>query len=370
MNSIDSFGRILLFAEDPGGANGLMHLSTRFASQGYDSKLYATGFALKYLHSRNIPYLNADEELVNAISDYDALLIGTCENKKTLGFDLVASAKRNRVPSFAFVDASMNSQFRFSGVTDDPKYHSPDLLFCNDDDTKSEFLRLGWSSERIIVSGHPHYWQLQDRLTELNQISKHKQRIALFGENASRKKVVTFMAETLSGFDMSTQCIQDSWTLKGRGVSSLKVLIALEALLDVLQDYFDRNSYHVVLRLHPKNSPDEFKVYQAEVDQISSGGDPLQLAYYSDIVCGVETSLLTEACLLGVKTISIQPDDTTKKHIPAFVRGKMSMPRTKSALMDALKTRRLPSVPNISYPYYDPAGLITRTVREVIATAY
>lgn len=258
----------------------------------------------------------------------------------------------------------MNSEFRFKGHADNPLAHRPDILFCNDQATQAAFLALGVAPEHCLVSGHPHYAQLEQKMQGFLTQDLAERRAALFGVGAD-KTVITFVCETLTGFDMSDYKVQDDWTLKGRGQAELKLLIALETMLDVLKSRADT---HVVLRLHPKNTRAEFNDYLDEIDQISADGDPLELAFHSDIVCGVETSLLTEACLMGGHTISIQPDDKSRDILPDFVRGHMAMPRNLEGVKAAFECSHTRST-DFLYPYKNPSEMIVKTVMNAVKPA-
>ena len=145
------------------------------------------------------------------------------------------------------------------------------------------------------------------------------------------------------------------------------MLVALETLLDVLKYDFNRSDIHFVLRLHPKNSLEEFSDYSNEIDQVSDNVDPLELVYLSDFVCGIETSLLIEACLMGNNAISIQPDETIKGSFPDFVKEKMMMPRTREALIDALTAKNKVPSGKFSYPYQYPSDMIVKSIKERLA---
>lgn len=356
--------RVLMFVEDPGGANGLMHLTESFIKHCIMVDFFATGHACDYLSERNIDFIHCNELTIDKVAEFEAVLIGTSENKKTIGFELISMAKALKIPNFTFVDGAVNSQYRFRGETQDPLQHVSDFLFCNEEKTKQAFLELGMSEERLIVTGNPHYESLKNRVQIFSQYDRGNRRNELFGKSNSKKTIVTFLCETLSGFDMSNQHIQESWTMKGRGKSSLRLLVALETLLDVLTYDFNRSDIHFVLRLHPKNSLEEFSDYSNEIDQVSDNVDPLELVYFSDFVCGIETSLLIEACLMGNNAISIQPDETIKHSFPDFVKEKMMMPRTRAKLIDALTTKNKTPSEKFSYPYQYPSDVIVKSIKE------
>jgi hypothetical protein len=76
-----------------------------------------------------------------------------------------------------------------------------------------------------------------------------------------------------------------------------------------------------VLRLHPKNTRDEFAAYLGEFDEVSAGGDPLALIHSADAVVGMTSMLLLEAALLGRPTLAIVPRAVERDWLPSIRAG-------------------------------------------------
>ena len=110
----------------------------------------------------------------------------------------------------------------------------------------------------------------------------------------------------------------------------------LRGLIIALQKY-EKEHLHLVLRLHPKNQTSDFEPYLPFFDQISQNTEPLGLIYFADIISGVETSLMTEAAILGKKTLSIVPDSSLPSAIPNSILENMAVAKTNKKLSEHLE---------------------------------
>ena len=149
-------------------------------------------------------------------------------------------------------------------------------------------------------------------------------------------KIIVFLGETLAGFDRQRDVYQEHWTLGKECHSKYKIHIALESLIKALQKY-EKEHLHLVLRLHPKNQTSDFEPYLPFFDQISQNTEPLGLIYFADIISGVETSLMTEAAILGKKTLSIVPDSSLPSAIPNSILENMAVAKTNKKLSEHLE---------------------------------
>jgi predicted glycosyltransferase len=94
-----------------------------------------------------------------------------------------------------------------------------------------------------------------------------------------------------------------------------------------------------ILRLHPKNTREEFACYLPEVDMVSQGGDPLDLVWISDLVLGLSSMLLMEAALVGRPTISIVPRECESEWSPSVTEGLTPCATTRNGLRKILANR-------------------------------
>ncbi len=70
---------------------------------------------------------------------------------------------------------------------------------------------------------------------------------------------------------------------------------------------------YIVLRLAPKNTHEEFEIFENEVDFISHKENPLEILFAADVVVGMTTTLLLEAVLMGKNVLSVLPKKSEKE---------------------------------------------------------
>ena len=107
--------------------------------------------------------------------------------------------------------------------------------------------------------------------------------------------------------------------LKGRGKSRFETEVVLEEFLDAVNAL--KPKPFIVLRLHPKQKPEDFSHYIDEFDLISSGGSPLELLYASDLIVGLPTMLLVEAVLIGRPTLAVIANPNRTPALPTIRMG-------------------------------------------------
>jgi predicted glycosyltransferase len=132
------------------------------------------------------------------------------------------------------------------------------------------------------------------------------------------------------GGDDSRQRRSAEYTLHGRGSSDRRADIVLEEVLDAAALLEPRP--YVVLRLHPKNSREEFARYLNEVDLVSEGGDPIELIWASDLVVGLSSILLMEAAVAGRPTLSVVPREAERVWSPSVMEELTPCVTTRKAL--------------------------------------
>lgn len=208
------------------------------------------------------------------------------------------------------VDAFANAAYRFRGRTDNPLAYAPDWLIVPDAWTQQAFVELGYHNQRIVIAGHPHYDFVRDEGKRLEQIGRENLRRKWLPDARPEQKVIVFVAEISSGADAEQFQRSPQYTLHGRGSSNARTDIVIEEFLDSLAQVACPACGilpYTVLRLHPKNTREEFDAYEADFDLVSSGGVPLELIYAADLVVGMSSMLLLEAALLQRPTLSILP---------------------------------------------------------------
>lgn len=300
---------VLIFVEDPGAANCLSQLPAVLAERGWSVRLLADGHAKQHLLDlgvrSDIVQHPTTAERILASAGPRLLVVGTAGNPDTLGLALVAEARSAGIESIAVVDAPMNASYRFRGRSDEPFAYAPDWLLVADKWTKDVYTSLGYPAQHTVVCGHPHYDYVRAIRTRLEQENQNVLKQRVLPKSPEGRKVVIFTTEGSARLTQPQPGCSDEYTLTGREASTGRTEVVLEEFLDAIQLVEPRP--YLVLRLHPKDTPDDYTAYLDEFDLISSGGSPLELIYVADLIVGLTTTLLLEAVLLGKLTLSIVP---------------------------------------------------------------
>ncbi len=270
----------------------MVGLPSRLAELGCEATLHASGAALAFLAARG----ESVEPLPADISDVrpDLVAVGTSENPDSTGLALIAEARRSGRPSVGIVDHEANAAFRFRGREGDAMTFAPDFLAVPDEATARSYRDLGFAADAIAVCGHPHF----DRAATARKEFEAKGRATVRSEilpEAGARPVCVFLAEQYFCLDPSGAVYADEAAFPGP--RRRRVDAVLETVLGALEGVDERP--FVVLRLHPKNSREEFASYLGGVDLVSGSGDPLPLVFCADLVVGLTTALLAEAAVLG-----------------------------------------------------------------------
>jgi len=356
---------VLIAVEDPGAANFILELPAALAQAGVSSRILACGHARQYLKDRQIaadPYpasLRAGE-CVEA-HPFRLLLAGTSQNPDSPILGLIDECRRRGVPAIGFVDMAADAHLRFSGRTANPLQHAPQSIVVADRATRQAFVDLGFPAYRVHASGHPAYDRVHRRAAELGKGSLSALRTRLFGGDPAPRPVWLFAAE--HGEDDPRQRRSAEYTLHGRGGSDRRADIVLEEVLDAAVLLQPRP--YIVLRLHPKNTREEFARYLSEVDLLSQGGDPIELIYASDLVLGMSSILLMEAAVAGRPTLSIVPREWERIWSPSVMEGLTRMVTTREQLKSAVLAPSWPM--NSTHPNSDPISNIVKVIQRGLA---
>lgn len=312
-----------MFAEDPSAANYLALLLPEFRNRNWSTLLCAANVAAGLLRQRGIDFLETDAETdARALCDQygpKCLLTGTAENPDTLGLELIAAARERGVPSIAFSDARMNSEYRFRGNSEDPLAFAPDWLLVPDDWTLEAFVLLGFARERIAVCGHPQYDLVRDLAREWSSSGVAAFRRRIFPEVPLARRIVVFVSEGSIRYDLLPNASIADYGMKGRGRDKGRTKVTLEEVLDAIAPMSERPYF--VFRVHPIETADDYAEYAGEIDRFSSEGSALEMIYACDLVIGMTSMLLLEAMLLGKPCLSVLPDASERAWLPGTESG-------------------------------------------------
>ena len=329
---------VLVFVEDPGAANYVAQLPAALTGRGWRTKLLADGYAKNYLRQRGVcpevvQYPAAADRILASVRPR-LLIVGTSENPDTLGLALVTEGRSVGIESVGVIDALANADYRFRGRSEDPLAHAPDWLLVSDEWTKEAYLALGYPAERVVVCGHPYYDYVRVARDQLAGQDRNALRQRVLPGVSEGGKVVVFATEGSARLKPQQYRCLAEYTLAGRGMIIGRTEVVLEEFLDAIQ--FVKPRPYLVLRLHPKETPDMYAKYLPRFDVVSSGGSALPLLCACDLVVGLSTSLLVEAAIMGLNTLSILPHDGQRYLISTVRNGITPCATDRLSLQDKL----------------------------------
>ncbi len=287
---------VLVLVEDPGAANYLAALPPVLEAAGVRTALLARGPAEAYLRARGIAFAPPPDTL--AESDARLLIAGTAQSADALGLRLIVEARARGIATAAAVDARMNAPLRFRGHGAHPLACAPDWLLVVDEWTGKTFSALGFPHDRVLVCGHPQFDRVRQAKARFAGWDRHEMRRELFPRAPAARPVIVFAAEPLLGHNARD------------GFASSRPERALEWLLAAAPQTW------VALRPHPKTLPEEF----AGVPRVADP-DGLRVAFAADLVAGLTSTYLVEACLLGTPTLSIVMAEAEREWLPTIEAG-------------------------------------------------
>jgi len=358
---------VLIFAEDPGAVNFVADLPAALARRGWHSTMLADGLAPQCLAARGIPFEVVGEpvpgrRLLAAMAPR-VLVVGTSENAHTQAFTLLEEARHASTASVGIVDARTNADRRFRGESSDPLRHAPDWLLVPDVPTRQAFVALGYPERRVVVCGHPHYDYVHHVRECLSRHDRDALKSRLF-PGAGSRKVIMFAAEGSVRVGGQTRADIASYTLRGDGSSIGRTEIVLEEFLRAVATVEPRP--YLVLRLHPKDTVEDYRAYLGGVDLVSRSGSPLELLYAADLVVGLTSMLLAEACLLKRPTLSLVPREAEKAWLATVEIGATPCVTTREEIAPAISAILRDAAP--SKPRTDamfPDGALDRAVAAI-----
>ena len=326
---------VLIFVEDPGAANFVVDLPPKLEARRLSSSLIACGHAGPYLKSLGIEFhpVSAEQsatQLLEALTP-KLILCGTSENPDTLGLQLIQKAKKRGIPSIGIVDGPANAGARFCGTGNSPLAFAPEWILAADQSSKDNLIKLSFPSENILISGNPASDRIKSRFQELEAEGQVNVRKRLFPNLIPDQLLWVFMAEISDGLDQIDFLSSESYSMTGRGGSNKRTNIVLEEILEAIKKLSPPPA--LVLRLHPKNTPEEFNDYTSEIFQISQGGLPDEVIYTADLVIGMTSNALFESAIMKRPTLSVAPREQEKEWLPAIGMGLVDFVYTRGQLV-------------------------------------
>ena len=159
--------KFLIFVEDPGVVNMILDFPILFKTLKADYKIIANSYAADILTTKNFCSIELIiKDLIKFLKNniFDIFIVGTSENKNSLGLELIKIAKIKNILSIGLIDMLVNYKFRFSGNSNNPLNYAPDKIIVTDTQTRNKFVSLGFLKENIYICKHPQ----EEKLKVLN----------------------------------------------------------------------------------------------------------------------------------------------------------------------------------------------------------
>jgi hypothetical protein len=299
---------IVTVCGDAGGASAVAPVIRALRSAGYSVPALAYAEARTLWREKDIEF----QELVDATTVDDAaaflkrldaglVLLGTSMNGIDLEKRFLKAARRLGMPTLAVLDFWSNYLPRFADEQG-RLGELPDVIAVMDDQACADMERQGFPRERLIVTGQPAF----DELAVLGKAATPRQRAAtreVLGIGADERLVV-FASQPVTamyGADASSPGYL--------GYTEHTVLALVSRCLERIAC---RTGQKLVLwvRPHPRENPSELQPSAGNRVRavVSSQGDSRELALAADLVTGMTSAFLVEACLLGCPVLSLQPE--------------------------------------------------------------
>tara|TARA_Y100001970_G_scaffold275247_1_gene376229 strand:+ start:5695 stop:6765 length:1071 start_codon:yes stop_codon:yes gene_type:complete len=289
--------KFLIFVEDPGAANMIFDFPNLFKNLNSDFQIIANNYAADILHKMNINFVKIEnsreiKEFLKGKS-FDFFIVGTSENRNSLGLEIINIAKAKNILSIGLIDMSANYQYRFSGNSQNPLKFKPDKLIVTDENTKINFINLGFEKENIFICNHPQ----EERIKNIKYQFINKGKKIL-----KKNKRWLFVSEDIDLLNPKESFLNKEYSLYGNSGSKWRTGIVLEEIIESIRKLNPKPD--LVVRLHPKNKKSQFLDWSNDItfdDYI----DPLESVWNSDVILGMTSNLLVEAMYLGKPVFSI-----------------------------------------------------------------
>ena len=302
---------IIVAAGDAGGAAAVLPVIQALSASGrYEVQTVAYAQAATLFAKRRVPFLALQETLSRADAGAwllerraDLLLCGTSINALELEKRLIDGANDRDIPSLAVLDYWSNYAARFSRHNGDLA-HLPCRIAVMDERARAEMIGEGFEPERLVVTGQPAFDDLAASRARFDKVRHREFRESR--EIGPNQLLVTFFSQPLSqGFRRR----EDGGAPGDLGYDETTIL---PQLVKALEEIAGRRECRLVLAIRPHpREPDASYRSLSSLNRslrilVSTEGESRDWAMASDLVTGMTTMLLVEACYLGCLVVSLQ----------------------------------------------------------------
>jgi hypothetical protein len=295
--------KVLAAAGDAGGARALLPVIHRLA-ESVDVECRAYGPAAEIWRTAGLRV--ASIEPVN-VDGYDRVLLGTSARPAGWELEYVSEAARSRVRAVSIVDSWGLHRERFTTPAGDLVL--PEAIAVWDEDMRRTLVAQGFPEHRLVVTGQPVLDELAlpisaDQRSEIRRVVRDRLGIG-------DKLTVLFVSQPISMLGLASEHGFDERSVLRDLVDDLAAISALR-----------KANVALLVKPHPRELPRGYRVpptSSPELDIIvieRSDIAPREIVLCSDLVVGMNSILLLEACLLHIPVVSYQPGGEVVDPLP------------------------------------------------------
>jgi hypothetical protein len=312
---------VLAVAGDPGGANAVGPVVLELLAAGRRVRALAYRQACEVWKRLGVPF-----EKLPEVADVDGvrrrfreawpdlLLTGTSCNGIDLEKAFLAAARDCGAPSLAVLDFWSNYRARFA---DEHGALSclPDRIAVMDEWARGEMIAAGFDARRLAVTGQPAF----DALAAFRARATPAYREAVRGGLGvgPGERLVLFASQPLARLYG-----EDPADPRFLGYTEHTVLEALVRALDGI-GRCRAEPITLLIRPHPRERAEDLVRHRGRATRVvvDDRGDGRDAALAADVVAGMTTVLLYEACLMRCVVVSLQPGLRSEDSLPTNRRG-------------------------------------------------
>lgn len=308
---------IVSIGGDPGGAGALVATVQALAArQDVTVVSYTYNEATAIFAEHGLPHRMLTGEVgdrdVAALLHADgaaSVLAATSCNGVDLEKRFVTAARAYGIPSVAVLDFWSGYACRFSDADGRPTC-AADVIAVMDERAREEVAALGVERDRIVITGQPAFDALADERRTLTAERRLAIRRRLGASPADL--LVVFVSQPLASLYAASE--GDPRFL---GYDEQEVMAAVVAAIDALRATAGRR-IRLVIRRHPREDAAAFARYETP-DMSASAAESVsgrECVSAADLVVGMNSALLLEACYLGALVLSVQPGLRRRDMLP------------------------------------------------------
>lgn len=317
--------KIITICGDPGGAKAILPVIRKITEGNNELINYAYNESKLILENANINYNllpeKVDVDFIRTIFQAEKpLLLLTATSFNELNWEkyFILEARKLNIYSMAILDYWSNYFLRFSNEKEKLVY-LPDKIAVMDEKAKTDMLDLDFPVDKIVVTGQPAFDSIQADRDNFSMDKKNNIRKSL---NIHQNTVfIIFLS----------QPFKKLYGKKGNpNYLGFDEDLVLENLIKALEKICEKGiKIFLLIRPHPRELESDYDKYKSDKILIrnSKDGEGRDYLMSADLVVGMNSILLVEACYLSCTVVSIQPGlcrpDTlvtnkTKKSIAIF----------------------------------------------------